>query len=95
VDVGDLPNYVKYCVSVLSLQWATVRTSPVGIPITKCLNNYTAMIQKGELTDINSGKLGLGQPGQHVNKAWVEWKGRQYEYVRSLGLFRIIDFAGN
>ncbi|KAL3570665.1 hypothetical protein D5086_027914, partial [Populus alba] len=64
--------------------------------IPKCLNNYTAMIQKkGELADINSGKLSLGQPGQHVDKAWVEWKGRQYEYVRSLGLFRIIDFAGN
>jgi hypothetical protein len=32
VDVGALPNHVKYCVSVLSLQWATIRTSPVGIP---------------------------------------------------------------
>jgi hypothetical protein len=32
VDVGDLPNHVKYCVSVLNLQWATIRTSPVGIP---------------------------------------------------------------
>jgi len=32
VDVGGLPNHVKYCVSVLSLQWANIRTSPVGIP---------------------------------------------------------------
>jgi len=32
VDVGDLPNHVKYCVSVLSLQRATIRTSLVGIP---------------------------------------------------------------
>ena len=32
VDVGGLSNHVKYCVSVLSLQWANIRTSPVGIP---------------------------------------------------------------
>ena len=32
VDVGSLPNHVKYCVSVLSLQWANFKTSPVGIP---------------------------------------------------------------
>jgi hypothetical protein len=32
VDVGGLPNHVKYCVRVLSFQWANIRTSPVGIP---------------------------------------------------------------
>ena len=32
VDVGGLLNHVKYCVSVLSLQWAKIRTSPLGIP---------------------------------------------------------------
>jgi len=32
VDVDGLPNHVKYCVSVLSLQWENIRTSPVGIP---------------------------------------------------------------
>ena len=29
VDVGNLPNHVKYYVSLLSLQWATIRTPPV------------------------------------------------------------------
>jgi hypothetical protein len=32
VDVGGLPNHIKYCVSVLSLKWAIIRTSPVRIP---------------------------------------------------------------
>ena len=32
VDVGGLPNHVKYCVSVLSLQWANIRTSPIESP---------------------------------------------------------------
>jgi hypothetical protein len=32
VDVGYLPNHAKYCLSVLSLQWANIRTSPIGIP---------------------------------------------------------------
>jgi hypothetical protein len=31
VDVGALPNHLKYCVSVLSLQWATIRTPPVRL----------------------------------------------------------------
>jgi hypothetical protein len=31
MNVGDLPNHVKYCVSVLSLQWATIRTPPVRL----------------------------------------------------------------
>jgi hypothetical protein len=35
MDVGDLSNHVKYCVSVLNLQWAIIRTSPVGIPYNK------------------------------------------------------------
>ena len=30
VDVGNFSNHVKYC--VLSLQWATINTSPVGFP---------------------------------------------------------------
>jgi hypothetical protein len=32
VDVGGLPNHVKYCVSVLSLLRANISTSSVGIP---------------------------------------------------------------
>jgi hypothetical protein len=35
MDVGDLSNHVKYCVSVLNLQWAIIKTSPVGIPYNK------------------------------------------------------------
>jgi len=43
VDVGGLPNHVKYCVSVLSLQWANIRTSPVGIPY----NWYQSLVWSG------------------------------------------------
>ena len=32
VDVGNLSNHVKYCVSVLSLQWTTISTSPIEFP---------------------------------------------------------------
>lgn len=31
MDIGDLSNHVKYCVSILSLQWTIIRTSPVRI----------------------------------------------------------------
>ena len=46
VDVGGLPNHVKYCVSVLSFQWINIRTSPVGIPYTnKVLNSPITFTQ--------------------------------------------------
>jgi len=32
VDIDGLPNHVKYCVNMFSLQWTTIRTSSVGIP---------------------------------------------------------------
>ena len=38
VDLGGLPNHIKYCVSVLDFQWTIIRTSPVEIP-NKFFNN--------------------------------------------------------
>jgi len=32
MDVGGLPNHVKYYISVFSFQWTNIRISPVGIP---------------------------------------------------------------
>jgi hypothetical protein len=31
----------------------------------------------------------------YQNKVRVGWKGRGYEYESTLGLFRIVNFAGN
>ncbi|WRX12830.1 Leucine-rich repeat - like 10 [Theobroma cacao] len=70
-----------------------------AIPL--CLNNLTAMVHKVDPNDIIE-QLYLSSDGGHgittgfyIAKAWVGWKGKKYEYERSLGLFRIIDLAGN
>ncbi|XP_017984394.1 PREDICTED: LRR receptor-like serine/threonine-protein kinase GSO2 [Theobroma cacao] len=70
-----------------------------AIPL--CLNNLTAMVHNVDPNDIIeqlylSSDEGHGiTTGFYIAKAWVGWKGKKYEYERSLGLFRIIDLAGN
>ncbi|KAK6233496.1 hypothetical protein QUC31_005902 [Theobroma cacao] len=71
-----------------------------AIPL--CLNNLTAMVQKGDPDGIIEHNYWYSVEGNksfwgdsYVEKAWVGWKGMKYEYERSLGLFRIIDFACN
>jgi hypothetical protein len=41
VDIGGLPNHVKYCVSVLNLKWINIRTSPVEIPYKVNINKHS------------------------------------------------------
>ncbi|WRX12218.1 Leucine-rich repeat - like 10 [Theobroma cacao] len=66
-----------------------------------CLNNLIAMVQKGDPNDIieqlyrSSGEGHGFATDLYIAKAWIGWKGKKYEYERSLGLFRIIDLASN
>ncbi|KAJ6411133.1 hypothetical protein OIU84_007815 [Salix udensis] len=89
---GSIPSH--FC-QLSNIQILDISLNNISGIIPKCLNNYTAMIQKGELTDMISGTVGWSHQADYVNKAWVEWKGRHYEYKRNLGLLRIIDFSSN
>ncbi|KAF9667454.1 hypothetical protein SADUNF_Sadunf15G0024700 [Salix dunnii] len=89
---GSIPSH--FC-QLSNIQILDISLNNISGIIPKCLNNYTAMIQKGELTDMISGTVGSSHQADYVNKAWVEWKGRHYEYKRNLGLLRIIDFSSN
>ncbi|XP_021297340.1 LOW QUALITY PROTEIN: LRR receptor-like serine/threonine-protein kinase GSO2 [Herrania umbratica] len=66
-----------------------------------CLNNLTAMVQKGDQDDIigqeywSSGEANGFATGFYIAEAWVGLKGKKYECERNLGLFRIIDLASN
>ncbi|XVF00283.1 hypothetical protein REPUB_Repub03eG0271600 [Reevesia pubescens] len=66
-----------------------------------CLNNLTTMVQKGVPNDIIqypfwSSLIGNASvEGNYIQKARVKWKGKEYDFERSLGLLRIIDLAGN
>jgi len=72
VDVGGLPNHVKYCVSVLSLQWANIRTSPVGIPYRKLKQTDGILLSP---TDVANELLSQEQRNPIVLKSW-EGRGR-------------------
>ncbi|XVF00284.1 hypothetical protein REPUB_Repub03eG0271700 [Reevesia pubescens] len=66
-----------------------------------CLDNLTTMVQKGVPNDIIQYPYWYSLldndliEGNYIQKARIEWKGKEYEYEKSLGLFRIIDLAGN
>ncbi|XP_021297134.1 LRR receptor-like serine/threonine-protein kinase GSO2 isoform X2 [Herrania umbratica] len=101
---GKIP--VNLCqlanIRILDLSQNTISGT---IPL--CLNNLTAMSRKGDSNDIveydylsswqegSNGDLLSGFRGNYVENAWVEWKGKHYEYERYLGLLRIINLAGN
>jgi len=40
MDVGDLPNHVKYCVSVLSLLWAMIMNTTIPQGGAEIPNNW-------------------------------------------------------
>ncbi|XP_061956817.1 receptor-like protein EIX2 isoform X1 [Populus nigra] len=69
--------------------------------IPECLNNLTAMVLRGEAETVidnlylTKRRGAVFSGGYYINKAWVGWKGRDYEFERTLGLLRVIDFSGN
>jgi Leucine-rich repeat (LRR) protein len=97
--IGSIPLHL--C-QLTNLRILDLSQNTISGAIPKCLNNLTAMVLKGEaetiidnlyLTSMRCGAIFSGR--YYINKAWVGWKGRDYEYERYLGLLRVIDFAGN
>ena len=64
--------------------------------IPKCLNNLTALIEKGNLI-ISYDEAIYNRSWEHsyVDNTMVQWKGKEREYKRTLGLIKSIDFASN
>eukprot|EP00258_Populus_trichocarpa_P026671 XP_024442690.1 receptor-like protein EIX2 isoform X2 [Populus trichocarpa] len=97
--IGSIPLHL--C-QLTNLRILDLSQNTISGAIPKCLNNLTTMVLKGEaetiidnlyLTSMRCGAIFSGR--YYINKAWVGWKGRDYEYERYLGLLRVIDFAGN
>ncbi|XP_022764230.1 probable LRR receptor-like serine/threonine-protein kinase At4g36180 [Durio zibethinus] len=71
--------------------WTSLKTFLSGA-IPSCLDNLTAMVQKGDSNDItediyvSSMQAYIFFGGHYIEKAMVRWKGKEYEYERSLGL---------
>ncbi|KAK2651139.1 hypothetical protein Ddye_018628 [Dipteronia dyeriana] len=70
--------------------------------IPKCLNNLTAMIQRGSsvstithtyLSYMSSSVSGTGT--EYIDIATLVWKGTDQEYIRNLGYLKSIDISSN
>ncbi|WRX12785.1 Leucine-rich repeat - like 10, partial [Theobroma cacao] len=106
-------NEFKGRIPVSLCQLANIRMLDLSLntisgTIPLCLNNLTAMSQKGDSNYIIKydyfssseegpvGDLVLGlESGSYIEKAWVRWKGKICKCEKSLGLLRSINLAGN
>ena len=67
--------------------------------IPRCFNNFTAMVQQGSLVITYNYTIPcfkpLSRPSSYVDKQMVQWKGRELEYEKTLGLLKSIDLSSN
>jgi hypothetical protein len=68
--------------------------------IPECLNNLSSLVWKtvaGNSITSHGFNFGSNVVLQYLyrNKVRVGWKGRDHEYESTLGLLRIVNFAGN
>ncbi|KAL8031323.1 hypothetical protein ABFX02_13G016500 [Erythranthe guttata] len=73
--------------------------------VPQCFNNFSTMLDKG--TTVNRPfKIYLGSqgglsfadgfnPGNYIDYAFVQWKGQEAEYRKSLQLLKLIDISSN
>ncbi|KAJ9679622.1 hypothetical protein PVL29_021522 [Vitis rotundifolia] len=88
---GSIPS--SLC-QLKKIQMLDLSSNNLSGKIPKCLKNLTAMAQKGSQdlsysTFINSSRT------SYVDNTLVQWKGKEREYKKTLGLIKSIDFSSN
>ncbi|RVW94651.1 LRR receptor-like serine/threonine-protein kinase GSO1 [Vitis vinifera] len=64
--------------------------------IPKCLNDLIALTQKGSLViAYNERQFHSGWDFSYIDDTLIQWKGKELEYKKTLGLIRSIDFSNN
>ena len=64
--------------------------------IPKCLKNLTAMAQKRSLViTYHEVVFSTNIQPSYVDNTWVQWKGKDREFKKTLGLVKSIDFSSN
>ncbi|KAJ9679625.1 hypothetical protein PVL29_021525 [Vitis rotundifolia] len=89
---GSIPS--SLC-QLKQIQMLDLSSNNLSGKIPKCLKNLTAMAQKGSQvlsykTFSNSSTL-----PSYVDNTLVQWKGKEREYKKTLGLIKSIDFSSN
>ncbi|CAA3023969.1 receptor-like protein 12 [Olea europaea var. sylvestris] len=90
---GIMPSTICGLTSILVLD---LSRNNISGRISWCLNNITALVQKNssiEITNTLTYFL-IRDSGLYVNRALVQWKGRDSEY-KTIGLLKGIDLSGN
>ncbi|WKA07398.1 hypothetical protein VitviT2T_025232 [Vitis vinifera] len=78
-----------------NIQMLDLSNNNLSGTIPKCLNNLSALTQKGSLVisyyegELNGWKL------SYLDNTLVQWKGKELEYTKTLGLVKSIDFSNN
>ncbi|KAF4351446.1 hypothetical protein F8388_024778 [Cannabis sativa] len=102
---GSIP--LSLC-QLTQIQILDFSSNDLSGPIPSCIKNFTAMVQinSSETTISSHIKIrfrkscGLDRacnlgPVSYENNASITWKGAQHEYVKILGLLRVIDLSSN
>lgn len=92
---GSIPE--ELC-QLKKLQILEVSKNKISGMIPKCFNNFTAMVQKGSLIityNYNIPCFMASRPSSYTDRQMVQWKGREFEYEKTLGLVKSIDLSSN
>ncbi|RVW68127.1 Receptor-like protein 12 [Vitis vinifera] len=80
-------------------QWKGIVVLNLEGMIPRCFSNFTAMDQKGNLVIGYNYTIPyfkeLSRRSSYIDEQLLQWKGRELEYKRTLGLVKSIDLSSN
>ena len=78
------------------IQMLDISSNNLSETIPKCLKNLTAMAQKGSsILAYDEIPYSFNKFLSYVDNTLVQWKGKELEYKKTLGLIKSIDFSSN
>ncbi|XP_034711261.1 receptor-like protein EIX2 isoform X1 [Vitis riparia] len=88
---GSIPS--SLC-QLKKIQMLDLSSNNLSGKIPKCLKNLSAMAQKGSPV-LSYETFYLSMVLSYVDNTLVQWKGKEQEYKKTLGLIKSIDFSSN
>ncbi|XP_034680722.1 receptor-like protein EIX2 [Vitis riparia] len=90
---GSIP--LNLC-QLKKIQMLDLSSNNLSGTIPKCLGNLTAMAHNGSLVIAYEETLfATDWPLSYIDNTLVQWKGKEQEYKKTLGLVKSIDFSSN
>ena len=93
---GSIPE--ELC-QLKKLQILDLSNNNISGMIPRCFNNLTSMVEKGSSIITYNYTIPcfmpFSRPSFYIDKQIVQWKGREFEYEKTLGLLKSIDLSSN